>query len=63
VSYPKEVATASARHLLWLVGATALLACVLAGGAMIWLVRTLTRPLRTSATPSMAWPAATPTCM
>jgi methyl-accepting chemotaxis protein len=29
------------------VGATALLACVLAGGAMTWLVRTLTRPLRT----------------
>jgi methyl-accepting chemotaxis protein len=29
-----------------LVGATALLACVLAGGAMTWLVRTLTRPLR-----------------
>ncbi|MCA6216723.1 HAMP domain-containing protein [Ideonella sp. B7] len=47
VSYPKEVAAASARHLLWLVGATALLACVLAAGAMIWLVRTLTRPLRT----------------
>ena len=46
VSYPVSAAMAQAREALAWSVAVALLACALAAGAMVWLVRHLMRPLR-----------------